>query len=88
VLWNRADGYLLNTDHDPAGRYFPAPEVWVDHWPTKTPVTVRAAGTQITQVDCIGQRKTVSARGRRASVVLDGAPRLFLETDLSDRLAS
>lgn len=86
VLWNRADGYLLNTDHDPAGRYFPAPEVWVDHWPTKTQLCVKAAGSSLTQVDCIGQRRTIP--GSRPKVVLDGAPRLFIGTDLSEALVA
>jgi hypothetical protein len=87
VLWNRADGYLLNADHDPSGRYFPAPEPWVDHWPTKTSLCVDAAGAAVTQVDCIGQRRTIQAANGSATVVLDGAPRLFIGTDLIDRLA-
>ncbi|WP_112140417.1 hypothetical protein [Glycomyces dulcitolivorans] len=87
VLWNRADGYLLNADHDPSGRYFPAPEPWVDHWPTKTSLCVDAAGAAVTQVDCIGQRRTIQAANGCATVVLDGAPRLFIGTDLADRLA-
>jgi len=87
VLWNRADGYVLNADHDPAGAYFPAPEPWVDHWPTKTPLKVKAAGSTLTQVDCIGQRRTLPAAAGCATAVLDGAPRLFIGTDLTDHLA-
>jgi len=87
VLWNRADGYLLNKDHDPAGWHFPAPEVWVDHWPTKTTLSVPTSGSTLKQCDCIGQCKTIQAGGKQASVVLDGAPRLFVGTNLSGSLA-
>lgn len=88
VLWHRADGYILNPDHDPADRNFPAPEVWEDHWPTKTGLSVKAAGSSLTRVDCIGQRAAVPVSNGRATVVLDGAPRLFLGTDLAANLAA
>ena len=42
VLWNRADGYILNTDGQRTDWHFRAPGVWVDPWPTKTPLTVAA----------------------------------------------
>ncbi|GIG68798.1 hypothetical protein [Phytomonospora endophytica] len=87
VLWNRADGYTLNTGHDPAGWHFPAPEVWVDHWPTKTPMTVPTTGATLRQLDCIGRPTTIQAPGNRATVVLDGAPRLFTGVDLTTALA-
>ena len=87
VLWNRADGYILNPAHDPAGWHFPAPEVWVDPWPTKTTLSVPTTGSTLKQLDCIGQATTVQAPGKRASVVLDGAPRLFVGVDLSAALA-
>lgn len=83
VLWNRADGYILNADHDPSGWHFPAPETWVDPWPTKTPLAVPTVGDTVTQVDVIGQTTTIPATGRTAQLVLDGAPRLYYGLALS-----
>ncbi|MEV5764072.1 hypothetical protein AB0L34_05785 [Micromonospora sp. NPDC052213] len=77
VLWNRADGYLLNPDHDPSGWHFPAPEVWVDPWPTKTEIMAVAKADSVRQVDSIGQVTELPATGRTVSLVLDGAPRVF-----------
>lgn len=77
VLWSRADGYILNPDHDAAGRYFPAPEVWVDPWPTKTTLTVITSGDSARQVDAIGQTTALTVNARSTTIVLDGAPRIF-----------
>jgi hypothetical protein len=77
VMWSRADGYILNADHDNAGRYFPAPEVWVDPWPTKTPLTVVTSGDSARQVDSIGQSTALTVNARTTTIVLDGAPRIF-----------
>jgi hypothetical protein len=76
VLWNRADGYLLNTTGTRTDWHFPAPEVWVDPWPTKTPLTV-AASTAVQEVDAIGQRRQVPVTGGKATLTLDGAPRIY-----------
>lgn len=76
VLWNRADGYLLNTAGTRTDWHFPAPEVWVDPWPTKTPLTV-AASTAVQEVDAIGQRRQVPVTGGKATLTLDGAPRIY-----------
>lgn len=84
VLWNRADGYILNPDHEPAPqRQFPAPEVWVDPWPTKTRLTAVTSGTSATQVDAIGQRTALTVKNRRTTITLDGAPRIFYGLALS-----
>jgi hypothetical protein len=77
VMWSRADGYILNADHDPAGRYFPAPEVWIDPWPTKTALTVITSGDSAQQVDSIGQTTELAVNARATTIVLDGAPRIF-----------
>lgn len=77
VLWNRADGYLLNTAGTRTDWHFPAPEVWVDPWPTKTTVTVAAAGPSVRQVDAIGQVMTLPVTGGQVTLTLDGAPRIF-----------
>lgn len=77
VLWNRADGYLLNTAGARTDWHFPAPEVWVDPWPTKTPVTVAAAAATVRQVDVIGQVTTLPIAGGQVALTLDGAPRIF-----------
>lgn len=73
VMWSRADGYILNADHDPAGRYFPAPEVWVDPWPTKTALTVVTSGDSARQVDSIGQTTAQAVNARATTIVLDAA---------------
>ena len=75
VLWNRADGYLLNTAGQRTDWHFPAPEVWVDPWPTKTTVTV-AATTSVRQVDAVGQIRQLPVAGGRVTLTLDGAPRI------------
>jgi hypothetical protein len=77
VLWNRADGYILNADHDPSGSYFAAPELWVDPWPTKTSLLAPAVGATVTQLDCIGQETVLAAASGHVAVTLDGAPRIF-----------
>ncbi|GAA3711270.1 hypothetical protein GCM10022224_090980 [Nonomuraea antimicrobica] len=76
VLWNRADGYLLNTAGQRADWHFPAPEVWVDPWPTKTPL-VAAANAAVQQVNAIGQVRQVPVADGKATLTLDGAPRIF-----------
>jgi len=75
VLWNRADGYLLNTAGQRTDWHFPAPEVWVDPWPTKTTVTV-AATTSVRQVDAVGQVRQLPVAGGQVTLTLDGAPRI------------
>ena len=75
VLWNRADGYLLNTAGQRTDWHFPAPEVWVDPWPTKTTVTV-AATTSVRQVDAVGQVRQLPVAGGKVTLTLDGAPRI------------
>lgn len=82
VLWNRADGYLLNADHDPSDWHFPAPEVWVDPWPTKMQVSLPATDSTVTQLDSIGQRTEVLASSGYATITLDGAPRVYYGLDL------
>ncbi|WP_350278151.1 hypothetical protein [Kribbella sp. HUAS MG21] len=76
VLWNRADGYILNTDGQRTDWHFPAPEVWVDPWPTKTPLTV-TANSAVRAVDAIGQVRPVPVVNGKATLTLDGAPRIY-----------
>ena len=76
VLWNRADGYLLNTAGLRTDWHFPAPEVWVDPWPTKTPIVV-SAGTSVRQVDAVGQVRQLPVAGGKVTLSLDGAPRIY-----------
>ncbi|NIK61792.1 hypothetical protein [Kribbella shirazensis] len=76
VLWHRADGYILNTSGPRADWHFPAPEVWVDPWPTKTPLTV-SASSAVREVDAIGQVRAVPVANGKATVTLDGAPRIY-----------
>jgi hypothetical protein len=77
VLWNRADGYLLNTTGQRTDWHFPAPEVWVDPWPTKTPLVVAAAATAVRQVDTIGQVRHLPVTDGKVTLTLDGAPRIY-----------
>lgn len=76
VLWNRADGYLLNTAGQRTDWHFPAPEVWVDPWPTKTALTV-AAGNVVHQVDAIGRTQQLPTTNGHVTLTLDGAPRIY-----------
>ncbi|MGI5291238.1 hypothetical protein ACQEVF_49130 [Nonomuraea polychroma] len=81
VLWSRKDGYILNADHG-EGQWYPHPEAWEDHWPTKTSVTLKTCGPTVREIDCIGQERTITARGRRVEITLDGAPRLYYGLEL------
>jgi hypothetical protein len=76
VLWNRADGFLLNTTGQRTDWHFPAPEVWVDPWPTKTPLTVTAR-TGVQEVDAIGQVRNLPVANGAVTLTLDGAPRIY-----------
>jgi hypothetical protein len=76
VLWNRADGYILNTAGQRTDWHFPAPEAWVDPWPTKTPLSV-AAGNVVREVDAIGRNRQLSPSQGHVTLTLDGAPRLY-----------
>lgn len=76
VLWHRADGYLLNTAYQRTDWHFPAPEVWTDPWPTKTEVVV-AATTAVQEVDAVGQVRRIPVTGGKATLTLDGAPRIY-----------
>jgi hypothetical protein len=77
VLWNRADGYILNTAGPRTDWRFPEPEVWVDTWTTKTDLVVTARGTTVRRLDCIGQESTLTAARGTVTLTLDGAPRVF-----------
>ncbi|WP_199521185.1 hypothetical protein [Jiangella anatolica] len=76
VLWNRADGYILNANHG-TGDHFPAPELWIDPWPTKTTLSVTTTGDTAVAYDAIGRRTDLTVTGRTTQIVLDGAPRAF-----------
>jgi hypothetical protein len=82
VLWNRADGYILNTDGPRTDWRYPAPEVWVDTWSTKTDLVLPARDATVRQVDCIGQESTNPRANGTVSVTLDGAPRVFYGLNL------
>ncbi|OZB89071.1 MAG: hypothetical protein B7X41_04795 [Microbacterium sp. 14-71-5] len=83
VLWNRADGYILNAVHDPASSTFPAPELWLDPWPTKTTLAIPAAGASVIQIDCIGQETSLAPGAGTVTLTLDGAPRIYRGLDCS-----
>ncbi|NUR69521.1 MAG: hypothetical protein HOU81_01735 [Hamadaea sp.] len=76
VLWNRADGYLLNTTGRRTDWHFPAPEVWADPWPTKVSLTV-AARDSVTELNAIGQSRQLPVADGQVTVTLDGAPRIY-----------
>ncbi|WP_328332215.1 hypothetical protein OHA70_13465 [Kribbella sp. NBC_00382] len=81
VLWNRTDGYILNTAGPRDDWRFPEPEVWVDTWATKTNLTVCARTATVKQVDCIGQESTVTRSAGKVTVRLDGAAGIFYGLD-------
>jgi hypothetical protein len=76
ILWTRKDGYIQNKDHG-TDQWYPHSEAWVDHWPTKTSLTVRAADATVREIDCIGQERTIQATGHKVTLTLDGAPRVY-----------
>lgn len=76
ILWNRADGYVLNTTGTRTDWRFPAPELWQDPWPTKTPVSLPASGTVI-ETDSFGRTTSYAVSGGQVQLTLDGAPRLY-----------
>lgn len=76
VLWNRADGYVLNTDGTRTDWRFPAPEMWQDPWPTKTQVSLPADAV-VTQTDSFGRTEQILSAGGHVQLTLDGAPRIF-----------
>ncbi|HEY3333233.1 MAG TPA: hypothetical protein VGK19_24575 [Capsulimonadaceae bacterium] len=77
VLWNRADGYVLNRQTEAAKDTYATPEPWTDEWKTKTPLTVKALASNVTEIDCIGRRTTIPAKNGRVTLTLDGAPRIY-----------
>ncbi|MET8828658.1 hypothetical protein ABZX40_11315 [Streptomyces sp. NPDC004610] len=76
VLWNRADGYLLNTTGQRTDWHFPAPEVWTDPWPTKTLLTLPST-TPVRELDAIGRARVLSPVQGEVTLTLDGAPRVY-----------
>jgi hypothetical protein len=76
VLWTRHDGYILNKDHG-AEPWYKTPEPWVDHWPTKTTLSLKALNGSVREVDVIGGERIIPVAGGKAAVTLDGAPRLY-----------
>lgn len=81
VLWNRTDGYILNTAGPRDDWRFPEPEVWVDTWATKTNLAVCARTATVKQVDCIGQESTLTRSAGKVTLRLDGAARIFYGLD-------
>ena len=76
VLWTRHDGYILNADHG-AGPWYATPEPWVDHWPTKTTLNLKAKNGSVREVDAIGSERMLPVFDGRVTVTLDGAARLY-----------
>ncbi|WP_341977287.1 hypothetical protein LTA6_001618 [Microbacterium sp. LTA6] len=76
VLWNRSDGYLLNTAGARTDWRFPAPEIWQDGWSTKTQVTLPATAT-VTETDSFGRTSALASSGGQVQLNLDGAPRIY-----------
>ena len=70
ILWNRTDGYVLTQDVP----NYAAPEPWIDPWPTKVHVSLRAGGDTVIVLDSLGQSTIVSTTNGYADIVLDGAP--------------
>jgi hypothetical protein len=75
VLWNRADGMILNTNHVSKAKTYSEPEPWVETWKTRTPVKL-LADKAVTVVDCIGRETVVPCLHGAVTVMLDGAPRI------------
>ncbi|MDR3708194.1 MAG: hypothetical protein P4L33_07820 [Capsulimonadaceae bacterium] len=76
VLWDRTDGYMLNTRRDIKTDKFAAPEPWVDDWKTKVALELPASGKSLRVIDCVGRERTIPAANGTANVTLDGAPRI------------
>jgi len=78
ILWNRADGYILN---GPKSDKYAAPEPWIDPWKTKVTITLPAKSDSIKVIDDIGREKVVAAKNHRAQLTLDGAARIVYGID-------
>lgn len=77
VLWSRADGYVLQSDHEHLeDGFYPSREPWVDEWPTKSKVTLEAMG-EVIEIDCLGREKFLPQHDGKVTITLDGAPRLY-----------
>jgi hypothetical protein len=77
ILWHRADGYILNTNHPRKDKWYAEPPPWLDDWKTKVTVTLPATGSEVRVLDCIGQETKLPVQNGKVTVTLDGAPRLF-----------
>lgn len=77
ALWSRADGYVLNADHASGTSFYPTAEPWVDLWPTKKTLTLATTRDTVTRTDCLGRTTSLAATGRKVTVTVDGAVRLF-----------
>ncbi|KQY98570.1 hypothetical protein ASD19_06955 [Microbacterium sp. Root53] len=80
ILWTRADGFVLNSEGDRDGDFFPAPEPWVDTWQTREELMVPAKEV-VTKIDVIGRRSAIPVEGGMARIVLDGAPTMYYGLD-------
>lgn len=76
ILWSRKDGYIQHDDHG-TDAYHPHKEAWVDHWPTKTSLTLPAKGANVHEVDCIGHERWIASQNGQVTLNLDGAPRIY-----------
>ncbi|MFF5624316.1 hypothetical protein ACFY5A_03055 [Microbacterium sp. NPDC012755] len=76
VLWNRADGYVLNTEGARVDWRFPEPEIWQDPWATKTSVSLPATAA-VTETDSFGRTAHIPSTGGQVQLTLDGAPRIY-----------
>jgi hypothetical protein len=77
ILWDRSDGYRLNTTIDTPNKQFESPEPWVDEWKTKVTINVPSKAKTISEIDCIGREKFIPVKAGYARITLDGAPRIF-----------
>lgn len=75
MLWSRADGYILNADHDGGERYA-MQEPWVDSWPTKSEIRL-PADRDVLEIDCLGRETVLENRQGEVRITLDGAPRMY-----------
>ncbi|GAA4776947.1 hypothetical protein GCM10023351_22140 [Microbacterium gilvum] len=77
ILWSRADGHRLNTESARDGSFYPSPEPWEETWKTKAELSLPSDAGHVTEVDVIGRSRTIDVDDGNASVVLDGAPRMY-----------
>ena len=84
LLWYRADGHRLNTEEERDESFYPTPEPWVETWATRKKMRLKASGSEVVEIDCIGRRRVLSVQDGVTEITIDGAMRMYYGLDTAD----